>query len=197
MRPRHGFGVNSTQRLSSVSGYSGSAGMSENVRLGDNVQGVPAAGGSVRAGFRSLALEHIDPTGIGIARRKTRNRRSPGHVLRPGPRDLAGRTEQCAKPQGPDETSAATQYLREGDLGQKSHVACFMNRARQAFVNAEQNCRGAEVAPGALFSAAGFSKILRCRFGGARRPACGTFAQERGFGRSGHDKRALKVQLLP
>ncbi len=184
--------------MSSVAGFPGNALVPGNTWVRNIGQAVPGVGSNVATGFRSHRLEHIDPTGVGIARIQTCSRGRPCRAFGRGARERAGRAEQFAKTRGLGDKNPATRYLRKDHLAQKCLFAtCFMNRTREDFVNADHRLRDAEVAPGTLLAAAGLKEIRRCRLEDAEGPACVTFAQDRGFGRGGHYKRALEVQLLP
>jgi SAM-dependent methyltransferase len=139
----------------------------EDILFGDIVKGLPVAPGSVASIYASHVLEHLSYDDFWRALTNTYEALEPGGVFRLIVPDLEGRAHRYLERVKTGHTDAASRFLEESFLGQKTQAHSLTQRIRKLWGHSDHLWMWDEPSMTEALRKTGFVDIRRCQLGDA------------------------------
>jgi len=143
----------------------------EDILFGDIVKGLPIEPGSVASIYASHVLEHLCYDDFWLALANTYTALQPGGVFRLIVPDLEGRARRYLKNAEARDPAAASRFLEESFLGQKTAARSLTQRLRKMWGHSDHLWMWDEPSIADALAKTGFVDIRRCRLGDAADPS--------------------------
>jgi hypothetical protein len=143
----------------------------KDILFGDIVKGLPVAPGSVASIYASHVLEHLCYDDFWRALTNTYAALQPGGVFRLIVPDLQGRARRYLQKAETGDPEAASRFLEESFLGQKTQAHSLSQRIRKLWGHSDHLWMWDEPAIAEALRKTGFVDIRRCSLGDAADPA--------------------------